>query len=146
VAKCAHAAAEIAAGKRINLPVGNLQFYRDEHFSDYGVEMMWKMLQRDHPKDYVVGTGECHHGEEYLDLAFSYFNLDWKKYLVIDEGLKRPNEVVRLVADSSLAQKELGWNPHRITFKQHMDELCKYSWEKANGRVYKMPNMYTLHP
>ena len=53
-------AAEIAAGKTDKLPLGNLAFYRDEHWSDFGVEGMWQMLQRDEPRDYVLGTGECH--------------------------------------------------------------------------------------
>ncbi len=146
IMKCAQAAADIAAGRCSSLPVGNLSFYRDEHFSDYGVEMMWAMLQRDTPRDYVVGTGECHHGEEYLDHAFGYFNLNWRAYVTIDDSLKRPNEVHRLVADSTRAQRDLGWNPHRLSFKDHMRHLCEYCDDRANRRTFVLPNMYTLHP
>jgi GDPmannose 4,6-dehydratase len=146
VMKCAQAAAEIVEGKRMSLALGNLSFYRDEHWSDYGVEMMWAMLQRDTPQDYVVGTGVCHHGEEYLDHAFGHFNLDWHKHVVIDETLKRPNEVHRLVADSTRAQRDLGWNPRRLSFQNHMRHLCEYAYVKARGQVPVLPNMYTLYP
>lgn len=146
VMRVCHVAAEIAAGKADKLPLGNLDFYRDEHWSDFGVEAMWKMLQRDEPRDYVLGTGECHHGEEYLDLAFGHFNLDWHKHVVIDPSRMRPNEVVRLVADCSRAKAELGWDPKRLSFKQHIDHLCDYTTAKVAGAAYALPDMYSLYP
>jgi GDPmannose 4,6-dehydratase len=142
IMKACHAAASIACGEMDYVKFGNLNFYRDEHWSDYGVEMMWKMLQRETPKDYVIGTGETHHGEEYLDLAFNYFNLKWDKFIQIDKDLFRPNEVPRLVADSSLAQKELGWNPKRMSFKRHIELLCEFNLAKVKNREYKYPNLY----
>lgn len=146
IMKCAQAAAQIAEGTRKKLPLGNLNFYRDEHFSDYGVEMMWKMLQLDKPKDYVIGNGVCHHGEEYLDEAFGYFNLNWRHYVEIDESLKRPNEVVRLVADSTRAQADLGWKPCRMPFKDHMNQLCSYALARERELYYQLPNTYSLYP
>jgi GDPmannose 4,6-dehydratase len=142
ISKVAHAAADIAAGNATELHLGNLAFSRDEHFSEYGVEMMWTMLQQSSPKDYVIGTGETHMGEEYLDHAFGKFNLDWHKYVKIDDSLKRPNEVVRLIADSSLAQKELGWNPKRMSFKKHMEYMCDVAWAQANDLYHVIPNVY----
>ena len=46
-------AAAIELGLEKELPLGNLEFYRDEHLPEFGVEMMWKMLQRDTPENYV---------------------------------------------------------------------------------------------
>ena len=146
ISKCCHAAADIAAGKVNRLKLGNLDFWRDEHWTDFGVEMMWKMLQRDTPRDYVIGSEECHSGEEYLDISFNYFNLDWRKHVDIDNSLKRPNEVVRLVADSSRAKAELGWNPKRMTFKQHLGHLCDYAATRSAGRSYIFQNTYELYP
>jgi GDPmannose 4,6-dehydratase len=142
ISKCCKAAANIECGKQAELILGNLNFYRDEHWSDFGVEMMWKMLQQDIPSDYVIGTGAAHHGEEYLDSAFGYFNLDWKKFVKFDKNLLRPNEVKRLISNSKKAQKELGWNPHRITFKQHIGELCGFYHNSQN----KIPNFWEKYP
>lgn len=146
IARICNAAAEIAAGQRDSLALGNLSFYRDEHWTDFGVEMMWTMLQRDHPRDYVIGSEECHCGEEYLDLAFAHFGLDWRQYVVIDPSRMRPNEVSRLVADSTRAKAELGWSPKRMSFKQHIDHLCDYAAAKAAGQSFQFPDMYTLYP
>lgn len=127
IQKTCMAAAKIANGQQSELVLGNLNFYRDEHWSDFGVEAMTKMLARQEPKDYVIATGTTHHGEEFLDEAFGYFNLNWRDYVKFDKDLLRPNEVVKLIGNSSLAQKELEWNPERITFKQHIGEMCEYN-------------------
>lgn len=135
-------AAAISLGLEKELPLGNLEFYRDEHLSDYGVEMMWAMLQKRNPDNYVIGTGITHHGEEYLDAAFGYFNLDWKRYIKQDKTLIRPNEVYRLIADPSKAERELGWNKSRISFSNHMVEMCDYHTAQLKGAYYKIPNFW----
>ena len=138
------AAARIAAGKDSSLILGNLNFYRDEHWSDFGCEMMWKMLQQEAPKDYVIANGVAWHGEQYLDEAFGYFNLDWKKYVKSDKSRFRPNEVVKLIGDSSAAQKDLGWRPERISFKDHISMMCKWDFELESGRVPQRPDVFEL--
>jgi len=72
---------------------------------------MWLMLQQEKPDDYVVATGESHSVEEFVELAFSYLDLDWRKYVKIDPKLFRPAEVDHLVGDASKARKVLGWQP-----------------------------------
>ena len=51
------------------------------------VEVMWKMLQQETPDDYVIGTGEAHSVEEFVDEAFEYVNLDRHKHVVIEPGI-----------------------------------------------------------
>lgn len=149
IRKITNHAAKIAHGKATELKLGHLEWARDEHWSDFGCEMMWTMLQLDKPDNFVVGNGVTHWGEEYLDAAFGYFNLDWKKYIKFDDSLKRPNEVVRLVADSTKAQKQLGWKPNRISFKTHIELMCKYDYELESGIVPTRPDIFeiekTLH-
>lgn len=146
IKKVTSSATKIALGKLDKLPLGNLNFARDEHWSDFGCEMMWKMLQNNEPRDYVVGNGECHWGEEYLDLAFGYFNLDWKKYVVLDESLLRPNEVVRLIADPSKAEKELGWRRNRMSFKRHIELMCEHDFKVESGENPEWVNVFEMFP
>ncbi len=102
------------------------------------------MLQLDKAQDFVVATGETHWCEEYLDLTFNYFNLDWKKYIKLDESLLRPNEVVRLIGDSSKAQKLIGWKPKRMPFKNHIELLCKFDYDLESGNKPVRPNVLEL--
>jgi len=71
------------------------------------------MLQQDRPEDYVIGTGEAHSVQEFLEEVFAYVDLDWQKYVEIDSRYFRPTEVEFLLADPSKARKELGWEPSR---------------------------------
>ena len=109
--------AGIIAGKEKKIYLGNLEAKRDWGYAPDYVEAMWLMLQQDVPEDYVIGTGETHSVKEFLDEVFRYVNLDWQDYVEIDPRYFRPTEVELLLADSSKARKELGWNP-RITFKE----------------------------
>lgn len=146
IRKVTKAAARISLGLQKELKLGNLAFARDEHLADFGVMMMHKMLQNNEPKDYVIGNGVCRYGEEFLDFAFGYFNLDWKKYVILDKDLLRPNEVVRLVADPSKAEKELGWKRNLFSFKNHIDLMCSFDYELASGKNPKFKSHFHLYP
>ncbi|MDP2937375.1 MAG: GDP-mannose 4,6-dehydratase [Dehalococcoidia bacterium] len=115
--KVTRAIAHIIAGNQRLLFLGNLEAKRDWGFAPEYVEAMWLMLQQDEPRDYVIGTGECHSVREFVEEAFNYVGLDWDQYLRTDPRYFRPTEVDLLVADATRARRELGWDP-RVTFKQ----------------------------
>jgi GDPmannose 4,6-dehydratase len=75
------------------------------------------MLQQDKPDDYVIATGESRSVREFLDEVFGYLDLDWHKYVEVDQKYFRPSEVDFLQGDSSKAAKILRWKP-RVTFKE----------------------------
>jgi GDPmannose 4,6-dehydratase len=91
--------------------MGNLDARRDWGYAGDYVRAMWQMLQQDEPRDYVVGTGVQHSVRDLVELAFAALDLDWRDHVVSDEQFMRPAEVETLVADASLARKELGWKP-----------------------------------
>lgn len=146
IRKVTNAAAKIKLGKQSHLELGNLDFYRDEHWSDFGCEMMIAMLNNDEPKDYIIANGKTNHGLEYLNNAFGYFGLDWKKYVEIDESLFRPNEVVKLIGDSSLAQKDLGWIPNRMSFQEHIEIMCEWDYKLESGEKPIWPEVFKFFP
>ncbi|EKE03654.1 MAG: hypothetical protein ACD_20C00172G0007 [uncultured bacterium] len=115
--KITMALAKILAGKQDKLFLGNLDSKRDWGYAKDYVEAMWLMLQQDQPDDYVIATGETHSIREFLDEAFGYVGLDWKKYVEIDPRYFRPAEVDLLIGDPSKAKKNLGWEP-KVTFKE----------------------------
>ena len=78
---------------------------------------MWLMLQQDKPDDYVLATGETHSVREFVESAFGYVGLDWKKYVKIDKQFYRPAEVHLLRGDYSKAKKKLGWRP-KVKFEE----------------------------
>jgi GDPmannose 4,6-dehydratase len=108
--------AQVMANKEKSIYLGNLSAKRDWGYAPEYVEVMWRMLQQEAPDDYVIGTGEAHSVEEFLNEAFHYVGLDPQKYVVIEPSYFRPTEVQELRADTRKARKELNWVP-KITFK-----------------------------
>ena len=109
--KITRAVAHIKAGLQDKLFLGNLDAKRDWGYAKEFVEAMWLMLQQDKPDDYVIATNETHTVREFLEVAFSHVDLDWKKYVEIDPRYFRPAEVELLIGDYSKAKKKLGWEP-----------------------------------
>jgi GDPmannose 4,6-dehydratase len=103
--------AQILAGKADQITMGNMEAQRDWGYAPEYVEAMWQMLQAADPVDYVIGTGRKHSVKEFVEAAFDYAGLDWRKYVKTDPRYLRLTEVDELQADASKAAKELGWQP-----------------------------------
>jgi GDPmannose 4,6-dehydratase len=114
--KITMALARIKYGIQEKLYLGNLNAKRDWGFAGDYVEAMWLMLQQDQPDDYVIATGETHSVKEFLNEAFHYAGLDWKRYVAIDPRYFRPTEVDLLLGNSAKARRILKWKP-KIKFK-----------------------------
>lgn len=105
-----------------SLKLGNMGAYRDwGHAKDY-VYAMYLMLQQDSPDDYVICTGETHTVLEFVTKSFQSVDLDYTKYVEIDQNLYRPAEVDYLCGRSTKAQKVLNWKP-LVTFDELVNEM-----------------------
>ena len=113
--KITRAVAEIVAGKRDSLYLGNLDAVRDWGYAPEYVAGMWAMLQHDEPDDYVLATGTSYSVRDFLGFAFNHVGLDWEKYVRFDGRYLRPTEVDSLIGDASHAASVLGWKPKVMT-------------------------------
>lgn len=109
--KITMAIANILAKKQEALYLGNLEPKRDWGFAPEYVEAMWQILQQDKADDFVVGTGEQHSVQEFVEEAFSYAGLHWDRYVKSDPRYFRPTETEDLSADSTKIRKIIGWQP-----------------------------------
>jgi len=109
--KITQTVAKIKHGQANELRLGNLDAKRDWGYAPEYVEAMWLMLQKGKPEDFVIATGETHSVREFVEAAFSYVDLDWNEYVVIDPAFYRPAEVELLIGDCSKAKEKLGWQP-----------------------------------
>jgi GDPmannose 4,6-dehydratase len=107
--KITHGVACIKHGLMKELRLGNLDAKRDWGFAGDYVEGMWRMLQQEHPDDYILASGENHTVREFVELAFTRAGLDWRKHVVVDPLFYRPAEVDVLLGSPKKAREKLGW-------------------------------------
>ncbi len=144
--KITRALARIKLGLQSKLFLGNLESKRDWGYAGDYVEAMWLMLQQPSPDDYVVATDESHSVREFLDLAGSYCDLDWKKCVETDPRYFRPTEVDYLLGDSTKARTKLGWKP-RVGFEELIRMMVESDLELARQeKTLKAAGHKTMHP
>jgi GDPmannose 4,6-dehydratase len=135
------------------IELGNVDAKRDWSHTEDFVEGVWKMLNQEKPKDYVLSSGETHSIREFVEKAFDAANIqgawhgsgvneefsvtnamadmvDLKSSVLVKINPKyyRPAEVELLLGDSSLARKELNWEP-KISFDELVERMVKYDIE-----------------
>jgi len=132
--KITHAVTRIHMGLQDQLEIGSLCAKRDWGYAPEYVEAMWRMLQKDTPTNYVLSTGESHSVKEWVEECFTFVgtHITWegekeneigidtangKTLIKVNPKFYRPAEIYELVGDSSLAKKELDWQPN-VKFKQ----------------------------
>ena len=156
--KITMATAAIALGQQDCLYLGNLDAQRDwGHAKDY-VEAMWRILQQDHPDDYVIAMGETTYVRDFVRMAFaevgitiafkgqgvdekgfvsSCSNLEYqieigKQVIAVDPKYFRPTEVDLLIGDPTKSKTKLGWVP-----KYSLADLVKEMIQSDLNRIKK---------
>ena len=106
--KVTRAVAKIAAGLEETLYLGELSPKRDWGYAPDYVVAMWRMMQQDEPKDFVIGTGISATVRDFVNEAFGVAGLNYKDHVQFDERYVRPTEVDNLEANPDLAIEILG--------------------------------------
>lgn len=127
--KVADGVARVKLGYIPEMYLGNLDAKRDWGFAGDYVEAMWLMLQQGKADNYVIATGETHSVKEFVEEAFSYAGLDYKKYVKIKDEFKRPLDVMHLEGDPAKAKRVLGWTP-KVSFKELVHMMVDADMEK----------------
>lgn len=132
--KVTDAAARIKLGLAREVRLGNLDSRRDWGFAGDYVDAMWRMLQQDEPRDFVIGTGQTWSVRDLCKIAFEVVGLDYQEYVVQDERFFRPAEVDLLVADPLEARERLGWVP-RVAFAGLIEMMVEADVARHRARV-----------
>jgi GDPmannose 4,6-dehydratase len=146
--KITMALAEIAAGKRETLFLGNLDSKRDWGYAKEYVEAMWLMLQQEQAEDFVIATGKTYTVREFVERAAKHVNFDivWEGEGVNEIGIDkntgktivkinpkyfRPAEVDLLIGDATKAKELLNWEP-KIELDELVSIMMKHDIEMTN--------------
>ncbi len=131
------AVAEIAAGLRDRLTLGNLDAKRDFGYAREYVEWIYAIMQHPTPDDFVIATGENHSIKEWVELAFSFAGIpDWENYVDYDKSLTRPAEVDTLLGDASKSKRVLGFEP-KVKFRELVEIMMRHELEQVGWKPTK---------
>ena len=92
--------------KKIFFKFGNINVKRDWGWCEEYVSIIWKILQKE-PKDFMIATGKSYTIKFLLNMAFSYFNLNWKDYVIVDKSFFREREINCVIANIYYLKKNL---------------------------------------
>ena len=136
---------KIKLKKQKTLYLGNLNAKRDwGHARDY-VEVMWKMLQRKIPSDYVISTGKQYTVKQFVNFVLKELSIKYKWkgkginercydsnnncIVACDKEYFRPLEVDTLLGNSKKARIELKWKP-KTSIKILVKEMVNFDLKK----------------
>ena len=111
----------IKSGKLSELNVGDLSVSRDFGYAPMYVNAIWKMLQLDSPKDYIICSGVSIRLVEIVEYIFEKLDIS-KKLIVTNKNLMRPNEIKNIFGDNTKAKTDLEWD-YDISFFEVLDIL-----------------------
>lgn len=131
--KIVRAAVRISRGADEKLTLGDMAIQRDWGWSPEYVDAMWRMLQIDHPEDFVIATGESNSLEEFVAAVFSELGLDWRQHVLQDPGLFRPSEIRYNCGNAEKAQRILRWSAQK-KMRDVIREMVRYELQLAEMR------------
>lgn len=111
--KIVSSAVKIKLGLQDKLILGNLDAKRDWGYAPNYVEAIWRILQIDQADDFIIATGKLHTVREFLEMAFSYLELDYQNYVHSEEKFYRPSEINPLCGDTTKINQNINWKNNK---------------------------------
>jgi GDPmannose 4,6-dehydratase len=119
--KIVRAATAIASGSEEKLELGDLSARADWGYAPDFVDAMTRIVRVAEPDDYLIATGESHSVQDFVEVAFGRFGLDWRRHVV-----ERPSLLVRApverVGNPARLRERTGWAP-QVSFAQMVEIL-----------------------
>ncbi len=110
--KITNTVAKIHLGMEKELKLGNLEAKRDWGYAPEYIKAMWLMLKEKEPGDFVIATGETHSVKDFVQKAFKIVDLEWEKYVKVDDSFFRPKEPVELCREITQKRRK-NWDGNR---------------------------------
>jgi GDPmannose 4,6-dehydratase len=120
----------VAAVKRISIgsdekiELGDITVKKEFTFAGDTAQAIWTLIKNDAVYETVIGSGKAYSIEDWLNICFGYFNLDWKSYVKTNDSFKSEYNI--LVSNPSTLFG-LGWKQ-----QVEMDALAKMMIEFKN--------------
>jgi GDPmannose 4,6-dehydratase len=106
------AAQRIASGMQQDLSLGDISVVKEWTFAGDTMRAVLCLVQQDDVFEAVIGSGEGHSVQEWLELCFARVGLAWQEHVTIKAGFQA--EYKRMLSGPTRIMS-LGWKPE-VTF------------------------------
>ena len=106
--KIVMAARRIANGEIEKLELGDITVKKEFTYAGDVAEAIWKFINNNAVFETVIGSGKAYTIANWLELCFSYYNLNWQSYVSLIPGFA--SEYKTLVSNPATIHS-LGWQP-----------------------------------
>ena len=140
--------AKIKLGLIDSFELGNFDARRDWGYAGDYVEAMWRMLQAEVPKDYIIASGKTHTVRELVQIAAAALDMrlrfegegqgevgtdeNGRVLVSISPEFYRPAECVPLCGDGTGIERDLGWGP-TTSFERLVAMMAQEDLKSAGG-------------
>jgi len=115
--------------KKKRLIIGNLKARVDWGYAGDYVKAMFKILQHRVPGDFIISSGITHKVSDFIQIAFDYLDLDWKKYVVVDNSVLKNNLKSGAAGDNRKLVSATDWKPE-TSFKDLVEMMVRSELKK----------------
>ena len=107
---------KIKRNKSIILKLGNVEIIRDWGWAPDYVRAIWLMMQRNKPKDFIIGSGKTYSLKDFVNEVFKYLDISKKNLKTNVSKYNRKIDLRGYKANIADTQKILKWKP-KLKFK-----------------------------
>jgi GDPmannose 4,6-dehydratase len=112
----------ISEGSNENLELGNTHVLKEFNYAADVVEAVWVLLNQNEIFETVIGSGEAHSIQEWLEYCFNKTGMKWQDHVIQKDNFKSEYDV--LVSDPTII-KSLGWKQN-VSFSELADLMMSY--------------------
>jgi GDPmannose 4,6-dehydratase len=99
---------DIQIGKNVRLKIGDLTVMKEWNYAKDIAEGIFSLIKQENIYEAVIGSGEVHTIEEWVETCFNLIGKDWKKFTDLNNIYKPEYKI--LVSDPGTI-KSIGWEP-----------------------------------
>ena len=114
--KIVDTALKIKRKKSIKLRLGNVDIFRDWGWAPDYVKAIWLMMQRNKPRDFIIGSGQTHSLKDFVNEVFKYLDISKKNLKTNVSKYKRKIDLRGYKANIKDTRRILKWEP-KLKFK-----------------------------
>lgn len=106
--RIATAAKAISKGSDEQIDIGDITVKKEFNYAGDVVEAVWTLVNQDDVFEAVIGSGEAHAIERWLELCFESVNKNWRASVRIREDF---TPEYKILISNPVVMKSLGWRP-----------------------------------